>query len=232
MGAIRSVAAARGVPIVEDCAQAHGTECCVDGAWKRCGALGAAAAFSFYPTKNLGAYGDAGAVTTDDEGLAQALRMLRNYGEEKRYYHTVKGYNSRLDEMQAAVLRVKLRHLDAWNDARRERGALYLQAMKHLPIRLPHEAPWAKHIYHLFVIRSKRRDALQAFLRQENITTLLHYPVPVHLQEAYADLGLWEGSFPETEKACAEVLSLPMYAEMPLDHVKRVAEAVGRFHAN
>lgn len=225
MEPILSIAAARGVAVVEDCAQAHGTEY----RGRRCGTFGAAAAFSFYPSKNLGAYGDGGAVTTNDEAVDAAVRMLRNYGEEKRYYHSTKGFNSRLDELQAAVLRVKLRRLDAWNAARRERAAIYARLLKHLPIRLPFEAPWARHIYHLFVIRSRQRDALQAHLKECGIGTLLHYPVPIHMQRAYADLGYGKGAFPESEKACDEVLSLPMYAELPIEAVEQVAAAMTEF---
>ena len=222
MGPILSVASAHGVAVVEDCAQAHGAK--YQG--KQCGTFGAAAAFSFYPSKNLGAYGDGGAVTTNDDSVRARLRMLRNYGEETRYHHTVKGINSRLDEIQAAILRVKLRHLDAWNDARRERAARYLDQLKGLPLTLPAEAPWARSVQHLFVIRSPQRDALQAYLKERNITTLLHYPVPIHLQQVYADLNYAPGAFPAAEKACNEVLSLPMYSELPFEHIDRICDAI------
>ena len=226
MDPILETASACGLAVIEDCAQAHGT------AYKgrRCGTFGAAAAFSFYPSKNLGAYGDGGAVTTNDPALDAELRKLRNYGEERRYYHSVQGFNSRLDEIQAAVLRVKLRHLDAWNEARRERAARYAQLLKPLPVRLPHEAPWAHHIYHLYVIRAAQRDGLQAHLSERGIGTLLHYPVPIHLQQACANLGYARGDFPEAEKACDEVLSLPMYAELPFDALERVADAIAQFY--
>jgi dTDP-4-amino-4,6-dideoxygalactose transaminase len=222
MDGILAVATRRGVAVIEDCAQAHGTKY----RGKRCGAFGTAAAFSFYPSKNLGACGDAGAVTTNDDSVAARVRSLRNYGEEKRYHHAVKGFNSRLDELQAAVLRVKLRHLDEWNQARRERAAEYRRMLAGSSIVLPFEAPWAYHIYHLFVIRSSQRDDLAAHLASCGIGALLHYPIPIHLQEAYSDLGLTRGTFPEAEKACGEVLSLPMYAEMPFSHVTRVAECI------
>ncbi len=225
MDPILGVAAAHGIAVVEDCAQAHGTEY----RGKRCGRLATAAAFSFYPSKNLGAYGDAGAVTTDNAEVAALLRMLRNYGETKRYYHAVRGFNSRLDEIQAAVLRVQLRHLDAWNDARRERASMYGRLLGPLPLTLPTEAAWAHHIYHLYVVRSPHRDALQAHLKTNGIGTLLHYPVPIHLHEAYRDLGLPKGAFPQAEKACREVLSLPMYAELPMESVKRIADAIREF---
>jgi len=155
--------------------------------------------------------------------------MLRNYGEQRRYYHEVKGYNSRLDELQAAVLRVKLRRLDEWNAARRERAALYRERLAGLPVTLPGEGPWAEAVYHLFVIRSPRRDALRAHLADREIGTQLHYPVPLHLQPAYADLGLGKGSFPEAEHACDEVLSLPMYPELALDAINQVAAAISDF---
>lgn len=230
MPAICAIAAARGIAVVEDCAQAHGAAVIEDGQARRCGTFGAAAAFSFYPSKNLGAYGDGGAVVTNDAEIDARVRMLRNYGEERRYYHSAEGFNSRLDELQAAILRVKLRHLDEWNEARRQRAGLYAGRLKHLPIRLPFEAHWARHIYHLYVIRSRRRDALQAHLGARGIGALLHYPVPVHLQKAYAHLAYAAGDFPESERACAEVLSLPMYAEMPIEHVDAVARAIAEFH--
>jgi len=230
MTGLLAVAERHGIAIVEDCAHAHGAEYLLDGVWRKCGTLGVAAAWSFYPTKNLGAYGDAGAVTTHDAALARSLRMLRNYGEEERYHHTSPGVNSRLDAVQAAILRIKLRHLDAWNAARRERAGEYLALLKYAPVRLPFEAAWGRHVFHLFVIRSKRRDDLQAFLKARDVATLLHYPVPIHLQGAYAELGYRRGDFPEAEKACDEVLSLPMYPELPPEHVEQVAQAVVDFH--
>ncbi|HIJ74198.1 MAG TPA: DegT/DnrJ/EryC1/StrS family aminotransferase [Candidatus Hydrogenedentes bacterium] len=225
MAAIMAIAERRGGVVVEDCAQAHGARC----RGVRCGAFGKAAAFSFYPSKNLGAYGDGGAVVTDDPDVAARLARLRNYGEERRYYHAVKGFNSRLDELQAAVLRVKLRHLDEWNAARRERAAAYDRLLAGTPVTTPTVAPWAEHNYHLYVVRSPHRDALQAHLDRHGVGTLLHYPVPVHFQEAYADLGCGQGAFPESERACNEVLSLPMYAELPFDAIGRVAELVAAF---
>ncbi len=222
MDPILEVARRHGIAVVEDCAQAHGAEY----RGKRCGTLGDAAAFSFYPSKNLGAYGDGGAVVTDDEALAQEVRMLRNYGEEKRYHHGTKGFNSRLDEMQAAILRVKLKHLDAWNDARRECAMAYGERLAGLPVTLPHEAEWARHNYHLFVVRSPERDELMAHLKERGIGCLIHYPIPVHLQGAYEDLGLGRGTFPVAEKACDEVLSLPIYPELSIEAIDQVAEAM------
>ncbi|MBN2310051.1 MAG: DegT/DnrJ/EryC1/StrS family aminotransferase [Candidatus Hydrogenedentes bacterium] len=225
MDPILAVARSRGLAVVEDCAQAHGAE--YRGI--RCGGFGDVAAFSFYPSKNLGALGDGGAVVTNDEGLANECRMLRNYGEERRYYHTRPGVNSRLDEMQASILRVKLRHLDEWNDARRERAARYAQQLASAPVTVPYEAPWARHNYHLYPVRSPERDALQAHLKDRGVGTLIHYPIPIHLQQAFAGLGLEAGRFPVAEAACNEVLSLPMYPTLPLEDVDRVAEAVAAF---
>lgn len=230
MDPILKIAARHKIPVVEDCAHAHGAKYLHHGEWVNCGTLGAAAAWSFYPTKNLGAYGDAGAVTTNGDAIAADLRLLRNYGEEERYYHTKVGVNSRLDAIQAAVLRVKLRHLDEWNAARTENARQYFSLLKHLPVRPPFQASWARHVFHLFVIRARRRDELQAYLKQRSILTLLHYPVPIHLQRAYADLGYAQGAFPEAERACAEVLSLPMYPELPQEHIEAVSKAITEFH--
>lgn len=225
MDPILEVAREHGLAVVEDCAQAHGSR------YKEalCGTFGDAAAFSFYPTKNLGAYGDAGAVATNDAGIAERLRLLRNYGERTRYHHSVQGVNSRLDEIQAAILRAKLPHLDTWNAARRERAQLYTELLAGLPLTLPREADWAMSNFHIYAVRTPRRDALQAHLRDRGIGTLLHYAVPIHLQEAYRDLGYAAGAFPRAEQACAEVLSLPLYPELSLDAVREVAAAVRAF---
>jgi dTDP-4-amino-4,6-dideoxygalactose transaminase len=225
MDAILAVAERRGIPVVEDCAQAHGA--LYKG--RPCGVFGAAAAFSFYPTKNLGAYGDAGAVATNDPALAERVKKLRNYGEETRYHHSIKGFNSRLDEMQAAILRVKLKHLDRWNDARRARAARYSGLLADTPLRLPAEQSWARHNYHLYAVRSAQRDALAAWLREHAIGALMHYPIPVHLQEGYRDLGYSEGDFPESERACREELSLPLYPELSFEALEQVATTVCAF---
>lgn len=226
MDPLRAIADRHGLVIVEDAAQAHGARY----RGRCCGALGDAVAFSFYPTKNLGAYGDAGAVTTDDDGVAERLRRLRNYGEDRRYHHSCRGVNSRLDEMQAAILRVKLRHLDEANQARRERAATYTQALAGTALTLPSEASWAWHNYHLYVVRTPARDALAAHLRQHEIGTLMHYPVPVHRQEVFLGLGYPEGAFPEAERACNEVLSLPLYPDLPVADIFRVAESAKLFY--
>ncbi len=227
MDAIMTIADAKGLAVIEDCAQAHGAK--YKG--RPCGTFGAAAAFSFYPSKNLGAYGDGGAVATNSAELYERLRKLRNYGEETRYHHVCQGFNSRLDEIQAAVLSVKLPHLDVWNDARRKHAEQYREVLAGLPLRLPIEAEWAAHCYHLYVIRSPQRDALRLHLQAEGIGTQLHYPVPVHLQEAYAFLDKGPGSFPQSEKAAAEVLSLPMYPELSSEEIAQIGRAVEDFHS-
>lgn len=225
MDPILDIGRRRGIPVIEDSCQGHGAEY----RGRRTGSMGAMAAFSFYPTKNLGACGDGGAVTTDDPELADRLRLLRNYGQRKRYYHERKGFNSRLDEMQAAILRAKLPHLEGWNEERRRKAALYDGSLR--GVALPHQADYARHVYHLYVIRSGRRNDLQRHLAQEGIGSLIHYPVPVHLQEAYRDLGLQRGDLPETERAAEEILSLPLYPELPDEAIAQVAEAVNRFSA-
>ena len=213
------------VAIVEDCAQAHGARY----RDQRCGTIGTASAFSFYPSKNLGAYGDGGAIATNDEAVAEKARMLRNYGQRERYTCETVGFNSRLDELQAAVLRVKLRYLDGWNDARRARAQAYDGILADTAFTLPHEADWTHHVYHLFVVRHSARDALRAFLKENGVASEVHYPVPAHLQPGYAHLGYEEGAFPLAEAACREVLSLPMYPELPMDDLNRVGEVLRRF---
>ena len=226
MGRILPLAEHHGLVVVEDAAQAHGA------AYRghRCGTLGAAGAFSFYPTKNLGAYGDGGAVVTNDVALAERLMLLRNYGWSERYYSAIKGYNSRLDELQAAILGAKLPHLDSWNARRRRLAALYTAALAGdagaSAIQVPTEAAGSAHAYHLYVVRVPERDRVQAGLRERGIATQVHYPVPVHLQEAYRDLGYTPGNLPHTEQAAAEILSLPLYPELTNDDVRYVAAAL------
>jgi dTDP-4-amino-4,6-dideoxygalactose transaminase len=211
--------------VVDDAAQAHGAEY----QSRRVGALADATAWSFYPSKNLGAYGDAGAVTTNDPGVARRLRMLRNYGEEERYYHTVRGFNSRLDEIQAAILRVKLRRLDEWNERRRRVAARYSAEIAHPEVELPAEAAWGQHVYHLYVIRTQRRDALRAHLQAREIGSQIHYPAPVYRQAAYADLQVETAEYPEAERAAREILSLPIYPELTDAQVSAVVDAVNSF---
>lgn len=227
MPALEALAQKHGLVILEDAAQAHGATL-ADG--RACGALGRAAAFSFYPGKNLGAFGDGGAVTTNDEALARQLRLLRNWGAIVKYHHEVQGYNSRLDTLQAAILNVKLRHLAAWNDRRRQAAAWYRAALRDCPgLALPAEAPWCgRHVYHLFVVRilERDRDAIARALAAAGVQTVVHYPIPIHLQKAYAGLGLRAGTFPQAEHAARTVLSLPMFPEMTQDQVAQVAASL------
>ncbi len=198
-----------------------------------CGTMGQIAAFSFYPTKNVGAYGDGGAVVTEDAGLAERVRLLRQYGwsPSQRYVSQIRGTNSRLDELQAAILRVKLRHLDEGNERRRRLANLYRDELGDTAeITLPAELPWGSHVYHLYVIRAQGRDHLRAYLQDHGVSTQIHYPQAVHRQPAYADLGFAPGSLPETERACAEILSLPLYPELPLEDVRRVGTVIREFY--
>ncbi|HYH95860.1 DegT/DnrJ/EryC1/StrS family aminotransferase [Hyalangium sp.] len=223
MRAILEIADRHGVPVLEDAAQAHGAT----SHGKRAGGLGRAAGFSFYPTKNLGALGDGGAVVTSDAGLAQRLRLFRNYGSVQKYQHDSLGVNSRLDPLQAAVLSVKLRVLDEWNEKRRRIARMYSEGLSGVPhVLVPKIASGAEPVWHLYVIRSSRRDALQEALTQQGIGTLVHYPKPPHLQKAHAELGFKPGDYPIAEKLSAEVLSLPMWPHMSDDDVKRVIAAV------
>jgi dTDP-4-amino-4,6-dideoxygalactose transaminase len=223
--AILDVIRPRGIKLLEDCAQAHGAR--YKG--RRVGSLGHAAAFSFYPTKNLGAYGDGGCLTTNDGDVADRARLLRGYGWRQRYLSESHGFNSRLDELQAAILRVKLRHLDAANDERRRRAAVYDESLKGIAV--PVTQPWAEPVYHLYVVEVDGRDELKAALHAAGVGSDVHYPLPSHLQPACADLGLGVGSLPVTEALAGRVLSLPMYPELPIDHVERVAEIVTRLAA-
>ena len=227
MDAILPIARAHGLAVIEDCAQAHGARY----RGRMVGTLGDAAAFSFYPTKNLAALGDGGAVVTDRPEVAERLRQLRQYGWRERYISETAGTNSRLDELQAAVLRVRLRHLDEENDARRRLAAAYDQALAGLPVTTPSARAGDHHVYHLYVIRSERRDALQAYLGRRGIGTAVHYPVPVHLQPAYTRLGYGPGSLPATEAAAHEILSLPLYPDLLPAAVDTVARAISGFLA-
>jgi len=226
MGGILAVAGAHGIPVIEDACQAHGAE--LGG--RRAGSLGTLACFSFYYSKNLGAYGEGGAVTTSDPALAERVRLYRDHGSKVRYHHEVIGRNARMDEIQAAVLRIKLRHLDTWNVQRRANAARLSQALAGTSVALP--APGGDNVYevfHLYVVRHPERDALQAFLEERGIGTGIHYPIPIHLQEAYAYLGHQPGSFPVSERLAATALSLPMYAELTEAQIERIAAAVRAF---
>jgi dTDP-4-amino-4,6-dideoxygalactose transaminase len=225
MDHILEVAQHHGLVVIEDACQAHGAR--YKG--KRVGSLGHAATFSFYPAKNLGAYGDGGIVVTNDGRVAESIRMLRNYGQREKYHHELRGYNRRLDTLQAAVLRVKLNHLDDWNAARRQQAGLYGKLLAYSPVILPGEADYADPVYHLYVVRVEDRDELQAYLRDKGIATGVHYPIPIHLQGAYRDLGYEKGSFPITEEYAGQIMSLPMYAELTPEAIGYVAEAIGYF---
>jgi dTDP-4-amino-4,6-dideoxygalactose transaminase len=224
MDPVVNIARKHNLWILEDAAQAHGAR--YKG--RRVGGLGDAAAWSFYPSKNLGAFGNGGAVTTNSDDLSERLRMLRNYGSRAKYVNEVPGINSRLDEIQAAVLRVKLRHLDEWNERRSRLAAMYIEKLPESGVGLPCVPEWAEPVWHVFVIRCKERDALRQRLREAGIETLIHYPIPPHLQEAYRGLGLGEGSFPVSEAMHREVLSLPIGPHLAEAGVMMVAEAVCR----
>lgn len=222
MDLILVVARSYHLAVVEDCAQAHGA--LYRG--RPAGSWGDAAAFSFYPTKNLGAIGDGGMVVTNRSDVAERLRLLRQYGWARRYVSQIRGVNSRLDELQAAILRVKLRYLKAWNERRRELAARYSVLLDNTNLGLPQAVGDVTHAYHLYVVRAKERDALLTYLHQQGISAQVHYPVAVHLQPAYADLGFELGSLPETERAAADVLSLPLYPEMKDEAVVYIFEAI------
>ena len=208
--------------VIEDAAQAHGSE--YKG--KRVGALGRAGCFSFYPAKNLGAYGEGGAVTTNDQEVARRVRLLRDHGSAKKYHHDAIGYNFRLEGIQGAVLGVKLKHLDRWNNLRREHAALYNELLKNSGLVLPRELEYARHVYHLFVVQTEGRDAFQQSLNAAGVSTGIHYPIPIHLQPAYAFLGHKAGDFPESERQALRVLSLPMYPELTNEQIGKVVSAV------
>jgi dTDP-4-amino-4,6-dideoxygalactose transaminase len=225
MDRVTALGKAHGLVVIEDAAQAHGAR--YQG--RPCGSLGAAAAFSFYPGKNLGAYGDGGAVVTSDESAADYVRMARNYGQSRKYRHEIKGGNSRLDTLQAVVLRIKLRHLTEWTEARRRHAAYYDRELADLPVRVPVVAPENTHVFHLYVVRHPERDRILQHMADRGVHCGIHYPVPVHLQPAYADLGLGSGTFPVSEAAAAEVFSLPMYPELTTDQLARVCSELREY---
>lgn len=221
MDAINAIAKEHGLKVIEDAAQAHGARY----KDRRVGSLGDAAGFSFYPGKNLGAIGDGGAVTTNDAALAQRIRVLGNYGSQVKYHNQLKGYNSRLDELQAAFLRAKLPVLDEWNARRQIIGTQYLSQLDSSALVLPHVPDWAEPVWHLFVVRSQARDVLQKNLGDAGVGTMVHYPIPPHLQPAYAELGYGPGAFPIAEAIHREVLSLPIGPHLGLDGSKQVIAA-------
>jgi dTDP-4-amino-4,6-dideoxygalactose transaminase len=223
IAAIIDIARNHKLEVIEDAAQAHGTRFL----GQRCGSFGLAGCFSFYPGKNLGAYGDGGAIATNDDDFAKRLNSLRNYGQKQKYVHVEKGTNSRLDTVQAAILNVKLRHLDDWNAARRAHATMYSDSLAKDFI-VPALDPRSEHIFHLYVIRTSNRDELQKHLNSLGIQTGIHYPIPIHLQEAYRDLGLGKGTFPVTEKLADEIVSLPMYAELSQHQIELVLDALSK----
>jgi dTDP-4-amino-4,6-dideoxygalactose transaminase len=212
--------------IVEDACQAHGST--YHG--YKAGSIGDAAGFSFYYSKNLGAYGEGGFITTNDDEIARRCRMIRDHGSETRYHHDMIGFNGRLDEIQALVCRVKLPHLADWNEARRQHAKHYGDALKNTPVKLPIVNPGNVPVFHLFVIKAPRRDELQAYLKNLGIFTGIHYPIPNHLQKAVAHLGYKQGDFPATEKVAGEILSLPMFAELTKAEIQDAATAVKSFY--
>ncbi|MFN8483686.1 MAG: DegT/DnrJ/EryC1/StrS family aminotransferase [Anaerolineae bacterium] len=227
MDGVMAVAQKHGLFVVEDACQAHGARY----RGQRVGSIGHLAAFSFYPGKNLGAYGDAGALVTNDAAIAEQVRILRNCGQREKYNHIVIGGNHRLDTLQAAVLRVKLRYLDRWNDVRRYWAALYDELLEDAEVITPAAAADVEHVYHLYVVLAKERDRLQAHLKAQGIATGVHYPIPIHLQPAYAHLGYAPGDFPTTEYCAAHALSLPMFPELTDREVASIAGAVASFCA-
>lgn len=222
MDAIIALAKKHGLVVIEDAAQAHGA--LYKG--KRAGSLGMASAFSFYPGKNLGAYGEGGAVLTNDDEVARHARLLRDHGSLKKYEHEIVGYNFRLEGIQGAVLSIKLKYLDKWNDMRRANAAVYNELLKDSGFILPSEMPYARHIYHLYPIQAENREALQQKLTDADIQWGIHYPIPIHLQKAYASMGHQEGDFPEAEKQARRLLSLPMFPELSREQIEKVVSAI------
>ena len=232
MDPLLEIAARYNLIVVEDACQAHGAEYFskAQNRWRKCGSMGHAAGFSFYPGKNLGACGEGGAITTNDEEIARKCKMLRDHGQAKKYYHDIEGYNGRLDSLQCGILRVKLQHLSAWNESRRECARKYneLLAKSRLNVVTPFEPTWSKAVYHLYVVQTENREAVQADLTNEGIGTGIHYPVPLHLQKAYDGLGYGKGDFPECEKAAARILSLPMFPGLTEEAQMRTVHALAR----
>lgn len=233
MDPIMELAGKYNLIVIEDACQAHGAEYFSKkaNAWRKAGSIGKAAAFSFYPGKNLGACGEGGAITTNDEAMAQRMKMIRDHGQAKKYYHDIEGYNGRLDSIQAGWLSVKLRHLAKWNESRRALAhryhELFAEAKESMVI--PVEAGWTKGVYHLYVVRVQNREALQTSMAEAGIGTGIHYPIPLHLQKAYEHLGYQKGAFPVTERVAAEIVSLPMFPQMTAAQQDEVAQKVEEF---
>jgi dTDP-4-amino-4,6-dideoxygalactose transaminase len=222
MDPIMKIAKQYGLVVIEDAAQAHGSE--YKG--RRVGGIGDMGCFSFYPGKNLGAYGEGGMVVMNLPEYAKTISMLRDWGQEKKYHHVLKGYNYRMEGIQGAILRVKLRYLDDWTEARRAHAKHYNELLAQSGVQLPEEKSYSHHVYHVYGIRTRQRDILQQRLQAKGIQTGIHYPIPVHLQEAYADLGYKSGDFPNSERVAVEVLSLPMYPELSEEQIKIISTAV------
>jgi dTDP-4-amino-4,6-dideoxygalactose transaminase len=229
MDSLLEIAGKYRLTLIEDACQAHGAEYFSkrEGRWKKAGSMGRAAAFSFYPGKNLGACGEAGAVTTNDAEVAKQVRMLRDHGQIKKYHHDIQGYNGRLDSVQAGILSVKLKHLLRWNQSRREHARIYNELFRAATnIITPYEPSWSRTVYHLYVVQVEHREAIQSNLADQSIGTGIHYPIPLHLQKAYASLGYGAGDFPVSEKAAHRILSLPMFPGISTEDQSKVAQAV------
>jgi dTDP-4-amino-4,6-dideoxygalactose transaminase len=234
MDAILGLASQYGLMVIEDACQAHGAEyfSAKNNRWMRAGSMGQAAAFSFYPGKNLGACGEGGAVTTNDSGMAEKIRMLRDHGQAKKYYHDMEGYNGRLDAIQAGILCTKLPHLEDWNLLRRKRAAEYSHRLaKDETLGLPYEPSWSRAVYHLYVVRTADREGMIKHLKEANIGAGIHYPIPLHLQKAYTALNYSIGDFPVAERVAAEIVSLPMFPQLTDSQQARVCEEIVAFTA-
>jgi dTDP-4-amino-4,6-dideoxygalactose transaminase len=235
MDSILEIANRYGLMVIEDACQAHGAlyYSKIDDKWKKAGSMGLAAGFSFYPGKNLGACGEGGAVTTNNEKIAQKVMMLRDHGQARKYYHDFEGYNGRLDAVQCGILRIKLKYLSDWNEKRRQNASRYAQYLESLnTIITPYEPSWSKAVYHLYVIRTKKRDELQKFLSEDKINTGLHYPIPLHLQNAYKELNLPNENYPIAEKVANEILSLPMFPQLTNGQQDEVVDKIKEFIHN
>ena len=236
MDSILEIANRYGLIVIEDACQAHGAQYFSkkESKWKKTGSMGLAAAFSFYPGKNLGACGEGGAVTTNDEAIANKIRMIRDHGQAKKYYHDMEGYNGRLDAIQAGLLGIKLKSLPEWNEKRQRNASLYSKLFTQHPtpdaLIPPYVPDWSKPVFHLYIARVPQRERLQAYLNENDISTGLHYPVPVHLQKAYASKGYKKGDYPITEKVSAEILSLPMFPELTEEQIRYVVETIRKLY--
>jgi len=223
MDPIMDIARAHGLRVIEDACQAHGAEY----RGRRAGSIGDAGCFSFYPGKNLGAYGEAGAVVTNDPAIAEKVRIFRDHGQNKKYYHNIVGWNARMDGIQGAILSAKLKHLESWNERRRQNARQYARLLADVdPLVLPSEADYARHIYHVYAVRTRDRESLIEALAGRDIHCAIHYPVPVHLQDAYQSLGHRRGSFPVAERCADEFMSLPMFAELRPEQIEAVSEGL------